>query len=248
MFNVPPVVVATIAVLVLVHALRTYVLASEQDDAFLRLFAFSPERYLSPASWRFQWLGGEPAEIWTFVSYALIHGDWVHLGLNTIWLLAFGSAVARRFGSLRWLAFFAISAAGGAAAHLLAHAGDVWPMVGASAAISGFMAGAIRFVFETGGPLGLMRRGREADYHVPAKPLLAALRDPRVLAFLGVWFALNLLFGASSFSITDDQQSIAWEAHIGGFLTGLLLFPLFDPVAAPARRPGDDLDPGAAQP
>jgi membrane associated rhomboid family serine protease len=78
--------------------------------------------------------------------------------------------------------------------------------------------------------------------------LLVALRDPRVLAFLGVWFALNLLFGASSFSMVDDQQSIAWEAHIGGFLAGLLLFPLFDPVPARTRLPGDDFDPGAAKP
>jgi membrane associated rhomboid family serine protease len=48
--------------------------------------------------------------------------------------------------------------------------------------------------------------------------------------------------------MVDDQQSIAWEAHIGGFLAGLLLFPLFDPVPARTQLPGDDFDPGAAKP
>ena len=65
---------------------------------------------------------------------------------------------------------------------------------------------------------------------IPAAPLVVALRNPRVLTFLGVWFALNLLFGLGSFSIADYDQNLAWEAHIGGFLAGLLLFSLFDPV------------------
>ncbi len=67
--------------------------------------------------------------------------------------------------------------------------------------------------------------------HVPAAPLLVALRNPRVLAFVGVWFGLNLLFGLGSVSfLVGENQSVAWEAHVGGFLAGLLLFSLFDPV------------------
>ena len=62
------------------------------------------------------------------------------------------------------------------------------------------------------------------------------LRNPRVLIFLGVWFGLNLLFGLGSFGIDGSDQAIAWQAHIGGFLAGLLAFPLFDPVKARAVR------------
>ena len=58
--------------------------------------------------------GGLGADIWTFVTYAFIHGDWTHLGLNGVWLLAFGTPVARRFGMARFLAFFAVTAAAGA--------------------------------------------------------------------------------------------------------------------------------------
>lgn len=222
--------------MVLVHVVRTLVLSPPDDDIFLRYFAFSPERYEAPSRWTVSWLGGWPAEIWTFVTYALIHGDWTHLGLNAVWLLAFGSAVARRFGSARFVTFFVVTAAAGAAAHLLVHRGDVWPVVGASAAISGYMAAAIRFVFQIGGPLGFMGSADDQAYRRPAEPLLTCLRDPRVLVFLGVWFGLNLIFGLTTLSMAGEGQSVAWEAHIGGFLAGLLLFPLFDPVPRPAVR------------
>jgi membrane associated rhomboid family serine protease len=103
-------------------------------------------------------------------------------------------------------------------------------MVGASAAISGYMAAAIRFAFQRGGPLGLWRAPETHTYHVPAAPLRVALLDPRVVAFLAVWFGLNILLGFGSLSIAGEDQEIAWQAHIGGFLAGLLLFRWFDPV------------------
>ena len=87
------------------------------------------------------------------------------------------------------------------------------------------------------GPLGLIGRNDPAAYRVPALPLIAVLRDPRVLAFLGVWFGLNLLFGIGSLSLDGGEQAIAWQAHIGGFLAGLLAFAAFDPVKA---APSDD--------
>jgi membrane associated rhomboid family serine protease len=61
-------------------------------------------------------------------------------------------------------------------------------------------------------------------------PLLRALRDPRVLGFLAVWFGVNIVFGVGSIAIGSEGASVAWQAHIGGFFAGLLLFSLFDPV------------------
>ena len=230
MFNVPPVVVATLGAVALVHALRSLVLTPRGEVEFLLLFAFIPARYDSVL---LQGMvpGGWGAEIWTFITYAFIHGDLTHLGVNAVWLLAFGSAVARRFGPLRFLAFSAVTAAAGAAAHLFTHAGDFFPMVGASAAISGYMAAAMRFVFQAGGPLAALRADRTRLDRAPAVPLTAALRDRRVLAFLGVWFGLNLVFGLGSLSLGNGEQGVAWQAHIGGFLAGLLLFAIFDPAA-----------------
>ena len=235
LFNVPPVIVLTIAVFCVVHAVRELILTSQQDVEFLLLFAFIPARY-TPEMLAVDTLpGGLGADVWTFVTYALIHGDLTHLAINVIWLLPFGTAVARRFGRARFLALFAASAAAGAGVHLLAHPGELLPMIGSSAAVSGFMAAAIRFVFQAGGPIGVFRGAEAPIYHVPAVPLREALRDPRILAFLVVWFGLNALFGVGSVSLLGVDQPVAWQAHIGGFLAGLLLFPQFDPVTAAAR-------------
>jgi membrane associated rhomboid family serine protease len=99
------------------------------------------------------------------------------------------------------------------------------------------MAAAVRFIFQTDGPLGFFSGDA---YRRPAAPLTTALRDPRVIAFLVIWFGLNLLFGVGSITIGNEQQSVAWEAHIGGFLAGLLLFPLFDPIGKGRALPSDD--------
>ena len=233
LFNVPGVVVFLLTVLVLVHAARDFLLSERQDLQFILTFAFIPARYGSSLLGA-AFPGGGGAEIWTFLTYAFIHGDWMHLSINAVWLLAFGSALARRFGAARFLAFFAVTAIAGALAHLITHQAEQGPVVGASAAISGTMAAAMRFAFQRGGPLGFWQNRDEAAYRVPALPLRGVLRDPRVIAFLVVWFGVNLLFGIGSSPITGDQP-VAWEAHIGGFLAGLLLFSLFDPV--PKVRP-----------
>jgi membrane associated rhomboid family serine protease len=224
-FNVPGIVLATIAALVLVHVGREVLLSPEEDIEFLLAFAFIPERYGEP------YPGGTGAAVWTFASYALLHADAMHLIVNSIWLLPFGSAVARRFGAARFVVFFALTAAAGAAMHLATHTGAREPMIGASAAISGYMAAAMRFVFQTGGPLNVFRRDIDpAAYLVPAAPLSAVWHDPRILAFLAMWFGLNILFGLGSVAIPGAEQAVAWQAHIGGFLAGLVFFAAFDPV------------------
>ncbi|HLN11450.1 MAG TPA: rhomboid family intramembrane serine protease [Xanthobacteraceae bacterium] len=226
-FNVPAIVVLTLAVLCIVHGVRELVLSAEADNLFLLYTAFIPARYETGA---LPYPGGLGADAWTFVSYAFIHGGLMHLGLNALWFLIFASPVARRFGTPRFAAFFVATAVAGALAHLATHRGDPSLMVGASAAISGFMAAAMRFAFQRGGPLGLLGRQDDLAYRVKAASLVASFRDPRIVAFLAVWFGLNLLFGSGVVSVGDDEQPIAWQAHIGGFLAGLLGFSLFDPV------------------
>jgi membrane associated rhomboid family serine protease len=229
LFNIPPVVVALLAVLALIHAGRTLLLSDRQNIEFLLTFAFIPARYDNTLGASGLMPGGFGAEIWTFVTYSLIHANWAHYGVNAVWLLPFGSALARRFGAPRFLAFFAVTAACGAAMHLATHAGAEIPVIGASASISGMMAAAMRFAFQRGGPLNMLRDADEQTYRVPAIPLTGVLRDARVLIFLAAWFGINLLFGYGSLPITGADQAVAWQAHIGGFLAGLLLFSWFDP-------------------
>lgn len=237
MFNVPPVVVATVAVLVLVHALRMLALTDAEDLQFLLTFAFIPARYDTDLVVGGSFPGGFGADLWTFFTYAFLHADFLHIALNLAWLLPFGTALARRFGAWRYVAFMLVVAAAGAFAHLLTHRGAMVPMIGASAAISGAMAAALRFVFQQGGPLGLWRADRsDGAYRLPAASLLTTLRNPRFLLFLGVWIGLNVLFGLGTVSIGQAPgQEIAWQAHLGGFIAGLLLFNAFDPVVSPEK-------------
>jgi membrane associated rhomboid family serine protease len=117
-------------------------------------------------------------------------------------------------------------------------------MIGASASVSGTMAAAIRFAFVKGSFLSFNRGDADAAAKVPALPLSRALRNGRVLAFLAVWFGVNIIFGVGSIAIGMDGASVAWQAHIGGFFAGLFLFSLFDPIpharedAASASSPG----------
>jgi membrane associated rhomboid family serine protease len=128
MLNVPAAVVALLAVFALVQALLMFVLTAEQTTEFLLLFAFIPARYDASVLPDVAWPGGWAADIWTFVTYALIHADVSHLIFNAVWFLAFGSPVAQRFGSLRFMAFMAMTAAVGAAVHLVTHFGEL-PLV-----------------------------------------------------------------------------------------------------------------------
>lgn len=231
--NAPFVVLALITSFIAVHIGRS-MLSFRSGLEFLILFAFIPARYDASFLEGATVPGGMWAEIWTFFTYTFLHGDWVHLTVNSIWMLAFGSAVAWRFGSLRFLVFSLLCSVGGAAVHLAMHFGQPVPVVGASAAISGLMAAAIRFVFQPGAPLGLFRLGGPMAFRIPALPLTACLRDGRVIGFLVVWLITNIIFGLGIVSMSGAGQAVAWEAHIGGFVTGLLLFPLFDPIR-PAR-------------
>jgi membrane associated rhomboid family serine protease len=219
--NIPAGVVATALLLILVHLVRISLPAEQGFDLLLAL-AFIPARYAGSVPGL---TGGDLSAVTSFVTYMLVHGDWTHLTVNTVWMLAFGSAVARRIGSLRFFLFSALCGIAGALVHLVLHFGEAVPVVGASAAISGQMAGAVRFMFGAG------RAGASLPRDLSAVPLAGVgetLANPRFLLFLGVWVALNILFGLGGMQLDGSGGSIAWEAHIGGFVCGLLVFGTFD--------------------
>src|SRR4051794_31156612 len=196
-------------------------LPSEWENWTIDVFGFIPKRYDSSLL-ALDFPGGIGAQVWSFVTYSLLHANLSHIAFNVLWLLPFGSALARRFGAIRFFVFMAVTAVAGALAHLVTHEHSVAPMIGASASVSGTMAAAIRFAFVHGSFLSLRRGDADAAAQVPALPLSAALRNPRVLGFLAVWFGVNIIFGIGSICIGAKGVSVAWPAHIWGFFRGLL--------------------------
>ena len=252
-FNLPGVIVALVAVLLAIHALRDLLLTPETDAQLFRTFAyvagrmtfsFDPDAVagalttLSTDSESSQLaiaqylLGDGSLQWWTPVTYAFLHADWMHVGLNCLWLAVFGAPVALRFGPVRFLALFLWGSILGAFAHHLLHPTQFMPLVGASAGVSAAMAAACRFIFQPGGPLGggsIVGYSPKLAMQVPAIGLMDSLRDRRVLQFIGVWFVINLAVGLFSGPLGVTSSAIAWEAHIGGFIAGFLCFGWFDP-------------------
>jgi membrane associated rhomboid family serine protease len=226
--TLPPALTAYVLLIAIIH-LRV-LLPPAWEEWTIDVFGFVPKRY-DTTLLDVTFPGGAGAKVWTFVTYSLLHANLSHIGFNVLWLLPFGSALARRFGAWRFYLFMAVTAAAGALAHLVTHEHALAPMIGASASVSGTMAAAMRFAFVKGSFLSFSRGDAEAASKVPALSLWRALRNGRVLAFLAIWFGVNIIFGVGSIAIgMDEGQSVAWQAHIGGFFAGLLLFSLFDPV------------------
>lgn len=229
--NAPRVVLWLLGIMAAVHVLRLLLPIGAYFE-LLRYFAFVPQRFTAEG---FAFYGGLPAAIWSWVTYNFLHGDLAHLGINGLWMLAFGSAVAWRVGTARFLAFSAVCGGAGALLHLAAHWGEPYPVIGASAAISGHMAAAIRFIFRGAGAFGMLGRAGGAYQAAPLMSVAETFRDRRSFAFLAIWGVVNLAFGLSAVSLGEGGGGVAWEAHIGGFLAGLFLFGYFDPPPPPRR-------------
>jgi membrane associated rhomboid family serine protease len=219
--NVPRGVSAAAGLMIAIQLVRG-LLPDDVDLTVLLALAFIPARYSGAAA---ELPGGYITSVTSFFTYMVVHAGWVHLVVNVLWMLAFGSAVARRVGDRKFVIFSVLCGLVGAVTHLVCHFGEMAPVVGASAAISGQMAGALRFIFRAPASTG----ARAPDLlSAPLMPLGVTLRDPRILFFLALWVAINAYFGLSAVRIAGQEGAIAWEAHIGGFLCGLLTFGLFD--------------------
>lgn len=213
-FNLPPVVIGFILLCTAVYLISAYVLTEKQYFTLLADAAFIPIRYS----------GQFDLDLTAFTSpltYSLLHGSAAHLLVNMIWLAAFGSPLANRIGTLRFVLFWAVTSLGAVALHYALHSLDQAPLIGASGAISGMMGAAARFGFSID-----RRRGGAAFSGAPL-PVLVCLRSRTVVAFLAIWMLINLATGLLDFTPGVDDQ-IAWEAHIGGFAAGFFGIDYFD--------------------
>lgn len=198
-----------IAMLVITHIARILAPAKLSQEILIN-YAFIPARYsaeflaahgLNPGTW---W-----EQVLPFFTYNFLHADFGHLAVNSVWLLAFGAIVARRLGATVFFIFFLICGVAGAAAHMVFNWASAAPVIGASAAISGLMGAAFRII-------GSLRQP-DGEAH------LAPLTSRRILLWSLIWVGVNIFAGVTGLGDGTTVRLIAWQAHIGGYVAGLLL-------------------------
>jgi len=222
-FMLPPIIVVLGLVMLLIQALSSFVLNEDAQVRVLSWFGFIPIRLLAPD----QFPGGIWPLLWTPFTYGFLHGGWEHVIGNVAWLVIFGTPVARRYGAGRTLLIFFISSLVGAIAFGITEYDSVAYLVGASGGIAGLTGAAMRFIFqpvivgahpETGQPVALGRK---------MATIPEILRVPASRNFSILWIVLNCLVPLAPL-VLGQQVEIAWQAHLGGFFTGLLLVPFFE--------------------
>jgi membrane associated rhomboid family serine protease len=166
-------------------------------DPFIVRWAFVPRRFLADAAGGFV----------TVFTSMFMHGGWMHLGGNMLYLWIFGDNVEDRFGHMKFLVFYLLCGIAATFAQMAFNPGSNVPNVGASGAIAGVL-GAYILLFPGARVRVLMGRG--------VVPMPA-------LVVIGLWIILQLVSGIGSIAPTTDTGGIAYMAHIGGFAAGFVL-------------------------
>ncbi len=166
-------------------------------DPFIEKWAFVPARFLANPG----------AGLLTLFTAMFMHAGWLHLGGNMLYLWIFGDNVEDRFGHLKFIVFYLLCGIAATFAQLAFSAGSSVPNLGASGAIAGVL----------GAYLVLFPQGR-------VRVLVGNRVTPMpALLVIGLWIVLQFFSGIGSISNTADTGGVAYMAHIGGFVAGLVL-------------------------
>lgn len=198
-FNAPPGTVFLCATIVLAHLARVLLPYSLQH-ALIERFAFVPAAFLAQFGPGAEGLSA--GELISLLSYALLHGDAMHLFLNVGLLLAFGSLIERRIGCARMLVVFVVSCILAALVQAFAVGSVAVAVIGASGGVYGLLGAAVPFLFRGGS---------------------------NALTFIAVVMGINVLVAFVGVEVFGDGAGIAWQAHIGGFFAGLIAMRLLMP-------------------
>ncbi len=186
-------------------------------EALFRLCGLVPARYADP-----RWAAGAgyPKSYWPILAHMFLHGGWMHFIGNMWFLWLFGDNVEDRLGRLRFAAFYLVCGLAAAGAQVAVDPGSRLPVIGASGAISGVM-----------GAYFLLYPGARILTIVPIIVLVQVIEIP-AFVFIGLWFVLQLQSGALALGGAAGRTGgIAFWAHVGGFVAGLILLHLFLPRA-----------------
>ncbi|HDN79606.1 MAG: rhomboid family intramembrane serine protease [Chloroflexi bacterium] len=176
-------------------------------DKFIAVFGLVP--------WRIMHLGRYPLVFITVFTSMFLHAGWVHIFGNMLYLWIFGDNVEDAIGHFRFLLFYLICGLTAAAAQVLANPISRIPMVGASGAVAGVL-----------GAYFLFYPRARVLMAIPIFFYFEIIAVPALLV-LGSWFLVQLLNGLATITATTAiTGGVAWWAHIGGFVAGMILGPL----------------------
>ena len=186
----------------------------EMTERIIQTFGYMPARLLHPEAFGYAWW--EVAI--TLVSSLFLHGGFVHLIGNLIYLWVFGGAIEDALGRGRFLLFYVACGAAGSLTHTLLFPASTVPSIGASGSIAGLL----------GAFLVLRPRARI----ITLFPLVVywAMAEIPALLFLPVWFGMQFFSGFLSLQAargTQEVAGVAWWAHVGGFVFGMLVAAIF---------------------
>ena len=171
-----------------------------------------------------------PNPIWlTLLTSMFMHGGWLHIGGNMLFLFIFGDNIEKAYGHIKYLVFYLVCGLIAGLAHVLSQPDSIIPSLGASGAISGVMAGYL-VLFPTNRVRVLLALG-----FVFLRPIMV----PAVV-MIGIWALLQFVNGIGSIAVTDQTSGVAYWAHIGGFIAGAVITLLAKPfldrgTSAPSR-------------
>ncbi|WP_027366216.1 rhomboid family intramembrane serine protease [Desulfotruncus alcoholivorax] len=206
-----PIVNLSIIILNLVIYVWEVMLGPQQLNQIFYIFGLVPARaldiFLSGASIT-------PVLVNLFTSI-FIHGGWVHVIGNMLFLWVFGDNIEDRLGHFKYLLFYLAAGVAGGVAHILSNPASTIPVVGASGAIAGVL-GAYVVAFPRSRILAL----------VPIFIIFTLVEIP-ALIFIALWFVIQIFNGVAS--LGGSVNPVAWWAHVGGFITGALLIKTMAP-------------------
>jgi len=192
-------------------------LGQSLQDALFQI-AFIPARFWLPGNW--------VPDVLTIIISMFLHGGLLHIGSNMLYLWIFGDNIEDRLGHGKYLVFYLACGFLATYAHAFFSPGSRIPAIGASGAIAGVL----------GAYLVLYPRARVLTI-IPII-IFITIREIPAIFVLGIWFVLQLFSGVGSLGVTDaqDMGGVAYFAHIGGFVAGMVLIVLFGGFRRP-RRP-----------
>jgi len=166
-----------------------------------------------PAQITTQWYN--PFVLATLFTAMYLHGGWSHLIGNMLYLWIFGNNVEDRMGSIRFFIFYTLCGILAGLAEVVAAPNSNIPGIGASGAIAGIL-----------GAYLLLYPRASVRVLIPLPILYTTIAVPAIIV-LGSWFIIQFFNGLASLQVTIQTGGVAWWAHIGGFVAGMLLMPIF---------------------